>query len=140
MNATERNISGENVRLPRPAARRNPLLRPADHHVPGGDRARTSACRPAAGSSGRVVAVLLALCVLWGPNEANGDICGRTAGIRDLILAQLPGTACGDVTAQQLAGITVLDAENQGLTAVQASDCEGLVNLEQLNLKDNDRW
>ena len=53
--------------------------------------------------------VLLALFVLWEPNVgwAQG-ICGRNAQIRDLILAQLSGTACGDVTDQQLAGITVL--------------------------------
>ncbi len=88
------------------------------------------------------IVLALALLVLWGPNEANGDICGRTAGIRDLILAQLPGTACGDVTAQQLAGITTLDANNNlqglGIATLRADDFAGLVNLEHLDLRHND--
>ncbi len=86
---------------------------------------------------------LLALFTCGAPNEGwSQGICDRTAQIRDLILAQLSGTACGDVTDQQLAGITELDANNNlqglGITTLRADDFAGLVNLEHLDLRHND--
>ena len=84
--------------------------------------------------------VLLALFVLWGPIEGLAQsICDRTAGIVAAILAELPeGTACGDVTAQQLAGITELDAENQGIASLTEADFAGLTSLTRLELSHND--
>ena len=84
--------------------------------------------------------VLLALFIFWGPIEGLAQsICDRTAGIVAAILAELPeGTACGDVTAQQLAGITELDAENQGIASLTEADFAGLTSLTRLELSHND--
>ena len=93
------------------------------------------------GLPGRVV--LFALFALLGLNEGRSQgICDRNAQIQNLILAQLSGTACGDVTVQQLAGITKLDANNNqkglGIASLRAADFAGLVNLEHLDLRHND--
>ena len=82
--------------------------------------------------------VLLALFVLWGPTEAwsqSTGICDRTPQVRDEILSRLsPGTACGDVTAQQLAGINQLTLSDSEIDAFQSDDFSGLTSMQFLNI------
>ncbi len=65
-------------------------------------------------------------------------ICGRTAAVRDAIVAALgTGVTCAGVTASQLAGIDDLSLRNTSLSSLQSDDFAGLVGLERLDLRDN---
>ena len=73
---------------------------------------------------------------------AGMNICGRTAQVRDAILADISSTAtstatCGDVAASDLAGITQLFLESRGISALQNGDFAGLSALEDLALFGN---
>ena len=64
-------------------------------------------------------------------------VCGRTEAVRDAIVAAVSGvSACADVTAAHLAGITALDFSTASLTALtlQSGDFDGLSGLEDLIL------
>ena len=65
-------------------------------------------------------------------------VCGRTEAVRDAIVAAASGvSACADVTAAHLAGITALDFSTGSLTAItlQSGDFDGLRGLEDLIFK-----
>ena len=65
-------------------------------------------------------------------------ICGRTEGVRDAIVAAVSGvSACADVTAAHLSGITELDFSTRSLTSLslQSGDFGGMSGLERLILK-----
>ena len=70
-------------------------------------------------------------------------ICGRTAKIQEVILAELADVSeCAAVTVANLASITTfglsaLGTFNQGITSLQAGDFAGLTALTQLNLSQN---
>ncbi len=70
-------------------------------------------------------------------------ICGRTAKIQEVILAELADVSeCAAVTVADLASITTfglsaLGTFNQGITSLQAGDFAGLTALTQLNLSQN---
>ena len=65
-------------------------------------------------------------------------ICGRTAVVRDAIVALLgPDVACADVTASQLAGIGSLSLADAELSSLQADDFDGLTGLTTLDLRAN---
>ena len=70
-------------------------------------------------------------------------ICGRTAKIQEVILAELTDvTDCAAVTVANLASITTLGFNgfgtfNQGITSLQAGDFAGLTALTILRLANN---
>ena len=66
------------------------------------------------------------------------NICGRTPQIRDVILENLPGVSCDQVTLKQLGTITIrLDLSSRGITALKAGDFDGLTNLKHLTFSHN---
>ena len=67
-----------------------------------------------------------------------GIICGRTAQVRDAIVAAVSGvSACAEVTEAHMAGITTLDLNSQSITSLQSGDFSGLPALETLRLHTN---
>ena len=73
-----------------------------------------------------------------GATLRTGGICGRTEQVRDEIVAQVPVSNCGDVTADHLAEITSLDLRFRDISALQAGVFSGLTALQELNLGTND--
>ncbi len=77
------------------------------------------------------------------PVTPTPGICGRTAKIQEVILAELADVSeCAAVTVADLASITTfglsaLGTFNQGITSLQAGDFAGLTALTQLNLSQN---
>ena len=78
-----------------------------------------------------------------GPVTPTPGICGRTAKIQEVILAELTDvTDCAAVTVANLASITIFGFNgfgtfNQGITSLQAGDFAGLTALTKLNLANN---
>ena len=79
-----------------------------------------------------------------GPVTPTPGICGRTAKIQEVILAELTGvTDCAAVTVADLASITTFGGDlgfatfNQGITSLEAGDFAGLTALTKLNLSQN---
>ena len=64
------------------------------------------------------------------------NVCGRTAQVRDAIIAESTATECTSIT--DLATIASLDLENMNIAALQSSDFAGLTGLTELNLRVND--
>ena len=90
-----------------------------------------------------ILAVLASLALLLSQGapaaaQETAGICGRTQKVQDAILAKLPGvTACGDVTASDLAGITgALTISDMGVTSLQSGDFAGLSGLTTMKLTD----
>ena len=71
--------------------------------------------------------------------SASTTVCNRTPQVRDAIVAAVSDVStCVEVTQTHLAtGITSLLLNDQGITALQAGDFEGLTGLEELRLYDN---
>ena len=67
----------------------------------------------------------------------NGPLDGRTQKVVDVILTALSESDCSAVTATQLAGLTILELSDQGLSSLQSDDFAGLTGLEELNLPRN---
>ena len=65
------------------------------------------------------------------------SVCDRTGAVRDSIVALVPVSTCGDVTAAHLSAIDSLSLRGAGLTALKADDFSGLTGLTKLNLSDN---
>ena len=64
-------------------------------------------------------------------------VCGRTPQVRDK-LVELAGTSrCEDVTAGQLARVTMLDLSHSDIVWLHEGDFEGLSRLSRLNLNHN---
>ena len=78
-----------------------------------------------------------------GPVTPTPGICGRTAKIQEVILAELAGvTDCAAVTVANLASITIFGFNgfgtfNQGITSLQAGDFAGLTALTTVRLGNN---
>ncbi len=90
------------------------------------------------------VVLFLSLAGLSSPQRAQAqttiNICDRTPQIEAKILEALGKTEadCGSVTAAELAGITILEAENdKSLTALTAGDFDDLTGLIKLQLRGN---
>ena len=74
--------------------------------------------------------------------RAETDVCWRTPGVRDAIVAAVAGVSdCADLTPAQLARIGVLDVSNRKVPALAAGDFAGLAGLTRLDLGNpgNDR-
>ena len=67
----------------------------------------------------------------------SGGICDRTSQVRDKLL-ELTGVAgCGNVTSTHLEGVTSLDLSFSSISALQAGDFGGLIQLTRLKLDNN---
>ena len=65
-------------------------------------------------------------------------ICDRTQQVQDGILAKFSDVdECSAVTVANLATVTSLDLDSQGITSLEAGDFAGLTRLTSLNLGDN---
>ena len=71
--------------------------------------------------------------------DPNAGICGRTAAVRDTILAAIAGVGdCALVTGEHLAAITgELNLAAKSITALAAGDFAGLTALTGLDLNSN---
>ena len=71
-------------------------------------------------------------------DEAGNEhlLTGRTAQVVTAILEELNTTAA-DVTAEDLAGIEVLDLSNKGITELKVGDFDGLTALFHIDLTEN---
>ena len=65
------------------------------------------------------------------------SVCDRTGAVRDSIMALVPVSTCGDVTAAHLSAIDSLSLSGARLTALKAGDLSGLTGLTKLNLYKN---
>ena len=65
------------------------------------------------------------------------SVCDRTNAVRDRIMAQVPVSACGDVTVAHLSAISALILEDANLTELKAGDFSGLTGLTTLSLQGN---
>ena len=65
------------------------------------------------------------------------SVCDRTHAVHDAIMAQVPVSTCGDVTAEHLSAINSLILNDANLTELKAGDFSGLTGLTTLNLKEN---
>ena len=65
-------------------------------------------------------------------------LSARTSQVRDAIVAAVPGvTDADDVTAAQLAAITILTLSYKRITSLKAGDFDGLTGLTKLSLSGN---
>ena len=73
------------------------------------------------------------------PAEAQStvSICGRTAAVRDKILATSGASDCASVTSSQLASVSALKLGNSNITALKSGDFGGLTGLNRLELVGN---
>ena len=67
----------------------------------------------------------------------TAGVCNRTQQVEDAIVAAAPVTACGDVTAEHLAGIGYLELSSESIGELQAGDFAGLTGLSNLFLDGN---
>lgn len=73
-----------------------------------------------------------------GPSQTvSVSVCDRTNAVRDSIVALVPVSTCGDVTAAHLAEIDSLSLSGAGLAELKAGDFSGLTCLTKLNLREN---
>ena len=75
-----------------------------------------------------------------GGTRQLSSICGRTAQVRDAILAAIDGVSdCAEVTTTQLASVTgTFNLEDDNIQSLQPGDFSGLTALDKLWLNDND--
>ena len=68
------------------------------------------------------------------------SVCDRTPDVRNAIVAAVPNVSdCADVTAADLAKITLLDGlYKENITELKVGDFNGLTALTRLNLHDNE--
>ena len=66
------------------------------------------------------------------PSQLSVSVCDRTSAVRDSIVALVPVSTCGDVTAAQVAEIDSLSLAGAGLTALKADDFSDLTGLTKL--------
>ena len=68
----------------------------------------------------------LPLTVMAAPSDAG--VCDRTVQVRDAIVEAISGvSACGDVTAEHLAAIGILNLRSKDIKALKAGDFSGLM-------------
>ena len=63
------------------------------------------------------------------------NVCGRTAEVRDAIVADRSATDCTSIT--DLAAITTINLSGQSITALASGDFAGLTGLQTLDLDNN---
>ena len=112
-----------------------------------GMQAADLAMRPQAGTATvmRVTAaVLLAFTVLLSPPAlAQSGVCGRTAQVRDALLAGVQANDdavadCSQVTSEHLEALTgTVDLSSMSITSLEAGDFAGLTNVVTLSLSGN---
>ena len=66
-----------------------------------------------------------------------GNVCSRTAHVRDEIVRQAPVSTCGAVTAEHLAEIEYLFLYDESISSLKAGDFAGLTALQLLDLGSN---
>ena len=66
-----------------------------------------------------------------------GNVCSRTAQVRNEIVRQAPVSTCGAVTAEHLAEIEYLFLYGENISTLKAGDFAGLTALELLDLGSN---
>ncbi len=66
-----------------------------------------------------------------------GNVCSRTAQVRDEIVRQAPVSTCGAVTAEHLAEIEYLFLYDESISSLKAGDFAGLTALQLLDLGSN---
>ena len=66
-----------------------------------------------------------------------GNVCARTAQVRDEIVRQAPVSTCGDVAADHLAAIEEIFLNDESISALKAGDFAGLTALQLLDLGSN---
>ena len=103
--------------------------------------------RPQAGTATVMkvtAAVLLAFTVLLSPPAlAQSGVCGRTAQVRDALLAGVQANDdavadCSQVTSAHLAALTgTVDLSSMSITSLEAGDFAGLTNVVTLSLNGN---
>ena len=71
------------------------------------------------------------------PPPALRSVCDRTPQVRNALVA-LTGKACGNIGADDLSKVVRLDLSNKGLRSLKQQDFEGLANLKDVNLAQND--
>ena len=70
--------------------------------------------------------------------QPGAGVCGRTAQVRDAIVAAVTGIDdCSNLTQAHLSAITELDVSDTNLTSLNSEDLAGLTALESLHLQDN---
>ena len=67
----------------------------------------------------------------------TGNVCSRTAQVRNEIVRQAPVSTCGEVTAEHLAEVKELFLYEENISALKAGDFAGLTALELLDLGNN---
>ena len=66
------------------------------------------------------------------------SVCDRTEAIKQAILKKLKKTDCAAVKAEHLKSILFLDLSYKEISAIEAKDFSGLINLKRLDLDSND--
>ena len=73
-------------------------------------------------------------------SELVAGFCSRTAEVRAAIIATIggsPAKTCAHVTSADLAAITTLDLEGDGITTLQLGDFAGLTAVTEIDLSNN---
>ena len=96
-------------------------------YTPGTNPIRDLAQNPAVALTGLAVA----------NRTPIGNVCSRTAQVRDEIVRQAPVSTCGAVTAEHLAEIEYLFLYDESISSLKAGDFAGLTALELLDLGSN---
>ena len=65
------------------------------------------------------------------------NVCDRTTGVRDAIVAAAPVDACGAVSKHHLGAITALAADNASIAQLKSTDFSELTGLTSLSLTSN---
>ena len=71
------------------------------------------------------------------PVFSTEGVCGRTPQVRDKLVAASGVSACEEVTAEHMAGVTVLELSDSGIGMLQEHDFSGLSGLRTLRLNNN---
>ena len=93
-----------------------------------------------------VVVLLVPVAAIHGPTVGRAagqtntpvDICDRTAAVRDALLEEVDAVNCALVPPGELAAITELNLERQGIATLKAGDFDDLGGLSDLVLEYND--
>ncbi len=64
-------------------------------------------------------------------------VCGRTPQVRDKLVEASGVSTCEEVTAEHMAGVTVLELSDSGIGMLQEHDFSGLSGLRTLRLNNN---
>ena len=71
------------------------------------------------------------------PISTMEGVCGRTPQVRDKLVEVTGVSSCGEVTAEHMAGVAILELSDSGISALQEQDFSGLSALRSLWLNNN---